>query len=272
MVLDQWVAAGAPIIKITKRIPTGKTRLAQAYRLLHAVFEKAVDDDVIDANPCRIKGADKVKAPERRIATPEEVAKIAAAVPQRYSASVILAAYSSLRHSELFGLQRKHINSQENSITVEHQLANARISRDLFAPCKTESSERTVQIPADLMFEIEAHMQRFAVNNPDDLVFTTSGGLPVTRERRNWFNSALRKCGITGITWHDLRHTGQTVAMQRGATMKDLQRRAGQASENAAKIYLHGSSTRDRLIADEMSQDVELCLALMNQIKDNQVS
>ena len=269
-VLDAWIAAGTPATKTKKPVQSGKTRLAQAYRLLRAVFNVAVEDELILGNPCRIKGADKQKSKERAIATPEQVAQLAAAVPDRYSASVILAAYSSMRHSELFGLQRKHINHAENSITVEHQLANSRYDSEMFAPCKTESSERIIMIPADLMFYLESHMERFVPNpDPDALIFTTSGGLPVTRERRNWFDTAKRKCGLEKLVFHGLRHTGQTTAMRRGATMKELQRRAGQASENAAQIYLHGSAEQDRVIADAMSPDVELCLSLMNQIKNN---
>jgi len=266
-VLDAWVNAGAPAIKIKKPVQTGKTRLAQAYRLLRAVLNVAVEDELILGNPCRIKGADKQKSKERAIATPEQVAHLAAAVPDRYSASVILAAYSSMRHSELFGLQRKHINHKENSITVEHQLANSRYESEMFAPCKTESSERIIMIPADLMFYLELHMERFTAADPDALIFTTSGGLPVTRERRNWFDTAKRKCGLDKLVFHGLRHTGQTTAMRRGATMKELQRRAGQASENAAQIYLHGSAEQDRVVADAMSPDVEMCLGLMNQYR-----
>ena len=127
-------------------------------------------------------------------------------------------------------------------------------------------------IPADLMFYLESHMERFTAADPDALIFTTSGGLPVTRERRNWFDTAKRKCGIDKLVFHGLRHTGQTTAMRRGASMKDLQRRAGQATEQAAKIYLHGSAEQDRVIADAMSPDVELCLDLMNQIKDKELT
>jgi integrase len=272
-VLDAWVAAGAPATKIKKPVQTGKTRLAQAYRLLRAVFNVAVEDELILGNPCRIKGADKEKSRELIIATPKQVAELAAAVPDRYSASVILAAYSSMRHSELFGLQRKHINHAENSITVEHQLANSRFDSEMFAPCKTESSERIIMIPADLMFYLESHMQRFMISDdPDELIFTTSGGLPVTRERRNWFDTAKRKCGFSELKFHGLRHTGQTTAMRRGATIKELQRRAGQASENAAQIYLHGSAEQDRVVADAMSPDVEKCLALMNQFKEKSMT
>ena len=272
-VLDSWVNAGAPITKTIKPIPSGQTRLAQAYRLLRAVLNVAVDDDLIAANPCRIKGADTVKAMERNIATPDQVAQLAVSVPQRYSAAVILAAYSSMRHSELFGLQRKHINTKENSITIEHQLATGKYESEMFAPTKTDSSMRTVEIPADLMFILESHMQRFTAADPESLVFTTPSGLPITRDRRKWFDGAKNRCGITiKLSWHDLRHTGQTTAMQRGATLKDLQRRAGQATERAAKIYLHGSSTRDRVIADAMSPDVEMCLDLMNQFREKSMT
>jgi integrase len=271
-VLDAWVAAGAPTTKITRKIPSGKTRLAQAYRLLRAVFQVAVENDLILGNPCRIKGADKVKPRERKVLSPEQVALIAATVPDRYSASVILGAFSSARSGELFGLQRKHINHAEKSIDIKHQLADSRLELTVFAPCKTESSERTVYLPADLMIILESHMQRFTGGDPDDLVFCTSGKLAVTRGRRNWFNTALRNLGITGFTWHDLRHTGQTLAMQRGATMKDLQRRAGHATQAAALGYLHGSAEQDRVIADAMSPDVENCLELMRQIKSNCMS
>lgn len=268
-VLDLWIAAGAPIHTITKPVQTGKTRLAQAYRLLHAVLELATEDELIASNPARINGAGEVRAPERNIATPEQIAQLAATVPDRYSAAVILAAYSSMRHSELFGLQLKHVNSKTNSITIEHQLADAKSKSGMFAPCKTDSSNRIVAIPADLIIILEAHIERFQVNNPEDLIFTTSGGLPIFRSRRNWFDTAKRRCGITiKLSWHDLRHTGQTIAMQRGATMKDLQRRAGQSSTDAANRYLHGSAVRDSEIASEMAQDVNQCVELMNQFRE----
>ena len=272
-VMDQWIAAGAPEFKVKKSVPTGKSRVAQAYRLLRSVFNVALDDELIAANPCRIKGADTEKSAERNIATPNQVAQLAVAVPERYSAAVILAAYTSMRHGELFGLQRKHIDHENNSIKIEHQLANKPTESEMFAPTKTDSSVRTVKIPADLMLILESHMERFTDANPDALIFTTSTGSPMTTSLRGWFDTAKRRCGITmKLSWHDLRHTGQTIAMQRGATMKDLQRRAGQASQNAAARYLHGSSERDAFIADEMGADVELCLDLMNQIKDKEMT
>ena len=39
------------------------------------------------------------------------------------------------------------------------------------------------------------------------------------------FTRARRKVGMPGFRFHDLRHTGQTLAASAGATTKDLMRR-----------------------------------------------
>ncbi|WP_405753247.1 MULTISPECIES: hypothetical protein [unclassified Streptomyces] len=44
---------------------TGKTQVAKSYRLLKAIMETAVDDDLIRKNPCRIRGAGREQADER---------------------------------------------------------------------------------------------------------------------------------------------------------------------------------------------------------------
>jgi integrase len=43
---------------------------------------------------------------------------------------------------------------------------------------------------------------------------------------------------MEGFRFHDLRHTGQTLAAATGATVKDLQRRLGHSSTAAAMRYL----------------------------------
>jgi hypothetical protein len=49
--------------------------------------------------------------------------------------------------------------------------------------------------------------------------------------------------------------------MVKGANTKDLQRRAGQSSEAAARIYMHGSKVRDREVAESLSDYVNESLA-----------
>jgi hypothetical protein len=44
---------------------------------------------------------------------------------------------------------------------------------------------------------------------------------------------------MTGLHFHDLRHTGNQFAAQSGAALRDLMARMGHDSERAAMIYQH---------------------------------
>jgi hypothetical protein len=71
----------------------GQSTLAQAYRLLRAVMNTALDDELIRGrNPCRIKGADKERSRERPVASVEQVYVIAEASKPWYRVLVPTAA------------------------------------------------------------------------------------------------------------------------------------------------------------------------------------
>ena len=71
--------------------------------------------------------------------------------------------------------------------------------------------------------------------------------------RRVWL-PALTSAGLPAIHFHDLRHTGNTLAASAGATLRELMDRMGHDSERAAMVYLHGSDERQHQIADTLSQ------------------
>jgi integrase len=55
--------------------------------------------------------------------------------------------------------------------------------------------------------------------------------------------------GVPSLHFHDLRHTGNTLAAQTGASLRDLMTRMGHDSPRAALIYQHASSAADERIA-----------------------
>ena len=266
--IELWIKSGAPIIKSYRKQNSGIVQVAKAYTLLKAIFNVALEDGLIESNPCRIKGAGQPKHPERPIATLDQLAALAYEVPERYKLSVILAAFTSIRSSELFGLQRKHINPLHRTLKIEHQLTQYANDPEMFIAPKTESSLRTVQIPDDLMGAINEHLEKYVLDpNPDALIFTTSNGLPLYKGRKSWWVTAKRRLNLDHLHFHDLRHTGQSLALANGASIKDLQRRAGQSTAQAAQIYLHGSAERDQIIAASLNPDVSKTLNLINQKK-----
>ena len=54
---------------------------------------------------------------------------------------------------------------------------------------------------------------------------------------------------MEGLHFHDLRHTGNTLAAGTGASLRDLMTRMGHSSARAALIYQHATSERDHAIA-----------------------
>jgi integrase len=65
---------------------------------------------------------------------------------------------------------------------------------------------------------------------------------------------AVRAADVDGLRFHDLRHTGNTLAAATGASTRELMTRMGHASPRAALIYQHATDERDRAIAEALSQ------------------
>ena len=79
---------------------------AKTYRLLHAALQDAVRDRVLPVNPCMVRGAGVERSPERRIIEPGQLLDLAAAVPGRWRAMVLLAGWCGMAFGELAGLRR----------------------------------------------------------------------------------------------------------------------------------------------------------------------
>jgi integrase len=99
---------------------------------------------------------------------------------------------------------------------------------------------------------LHQHMAEWA---GPERVFVGRTGAPMRGDAvRQAFARARRTAGMTDFTFHDLRHTGSTLAAAAGATLKDLMRRLGHASTVAASRYLHAVEGRDAEIAAALSE------------------
>ncbi|MEU5092389.1 tyrosine-type recombinase/integrase [Streptomyces sp. NPDC021356] len=233
---------------------TGPTTVAKAYALLRAIMATAVSDQMIRRNPCQIKGASTVHTPERPTATVQEVYALADAVQSRYRALVLMAGFLGLRWGELVGLHRRDVDLDHGTVRVRRAVAELNNGeREIKAP-KSAAGKRTVSIPAAIVPDIRDHLARYAEPGADGRVFIGAKG---ATPRRNHFNrlwhKACDQAGIKGLHFHDLRHTGNTLAASTGASTRELMARMGHSTARAALIYQHASAERDRLIADAVS-------------------
>lgn len=236
----------------------GAVTVAKAYRLLKAIMTTAVDDGLIRRNPCRIPGAGQEKSPERPVLTLRQALDLAAAVDRRYRALILLAVFGSLRWGELAALRRRHIDLATGTVRIEASVVELTDGSLVTGPPKSLAGKRTVAIPAFMLADIRSHLDQFAQPGDDGLVFTGPKGAPLRRSNftKTWCK-ATEAVSLTGFHFHDLRHTGNTIAATTGASLRELMERMGHSTTRAALIYQHRSAERDRLIADAMSKLAE---------------
>lgn len=246
-VVREWHAAAL-------RGPGGRTSIAQSYRFLRAVMNTAVREDLIGRNPCQVTGAGSVRAAERPIATPGQIVALVEAIAPRYRAAVLMAAWCGLRRGEIAGLLTDDIDLGRAEVTVRRnrvELMSSSTKAYDGAP-KTEAGKRTITIPPHVMPFVQLHMAEFAGT---ERFFVSRNGGPLRGNALYLaFKRARKTVDLEYLTFHDLRHTGQTLAAQAGATLADLMKRLGHSSMVAAKRYLHAVDGRDAEIANALSE------------------
>ena len=229
---------------------------AKAYRLLRAVLNTAVrEDELIRVNPCRVPGADKEYSAERPVLTIVQVLALAKAVPARYRAMIVLSTFACLRWGEAIALQRDDVDLEARTVSVTKAYSELNGSVLVVGPTKSRAGVRTVSLPALVVPYLNDHLANFTLDADKALIFTGAKGGVLRRSNfrtgTRW-GETCKALGFPGLHFHDLRHTGNTLAAQTGASLRDLMTRMGHDSPRAALIYQHASSGADRAIADAL--------------------
>ena len=234
----------------------GPATVAKAYRLLHAICNTAVAEQKIPRNPCMIPGASVETNPERPIATLDQVYALAETVEQRWRALVLLGTFCGLRFGELAGLTRADVDLELAVVVVRADLDELDGGRLQPGEVKSAASRRTVSIPAALLEEVRHHLDTYAQAGAHGSVFVGPAGGRLRRSnfRKQVWLPATHAVGLEDLRFHDLRHTGNTLAASTGASTRELMARMGHASSRAALIYQHATRDRDAAIAAALSE------------------
>jgi integrase len=251
-----------------------RSEAAKAYRLVRAVMNTAVADEIIRNSPCKKRGAGQEHSDERPMVETSLVLQLADAIEPRYRAIVMLAGFGALRTGESLGLRRRDLNPMHATVDVFGQ------SQELYDPdvpewergqrfvdhTKSDAGRRTVAIPRVCVDALEKHLAEFVAVVPNDaaahgavVVFTSPEGAPLRRATLSaaW-QAACKAAGAPeGLRLHDLRHHGATMAARMpGVTLKELMARIGHSSVVAALRYQHATAERDKAIASFLDDEI----------------
>ena len=222
-------------------------------KVLRMILGRAVKAGKIGTNPASGIELPKIEHREPRTLSPDELERLVEAMPHRWKAFVLVAAYSSLRFSELVGLRVGRLELPRNRLRVEEKITEA--GHLIAGTPKTERSRRTVTLPDFVTFELAEHLRRYPPG-PNNLVFTMPKGGPVRRQtfyHRVW-GPALEIAGLQGFRFGQLRHTGATMALEAGANPVLVAFRLGHTSTRMVEQHYAGRLDRaDKEIAEALA-------------------
>jgi integrase len=222
-------------------------------KVLRMILGRAVKAGKIGANPASGIELPKIEHREPRTLSPDELELLVDAMPDRWKAFVLLAAYSSLRFSELVALRVDRLELPRNRLRVEEKITEA--GHLIAGTPKTERSRRTVTLPDFVTFELAEHLRRYPPG-PNMFVFTMPRGGPVRRQtfyHRVW-GPALQAAGLQGFRFGQLRHTGATMALEAGANPVLVAFRLGHTSTRMVEQHYAGRLDRaDKEIAEALA-------------------
>ena len=155
------------------------------YDIINGAFKKAVALDYVRKNPAELVEIPTAKSKPRRAYTFEEQNKMLAALNERYAPVFRFLCCTGMRIGEFVALTDANVDKHRRQIWIKESIpAN---KPEVTTP-KTESSVRAIPYLDDLFEGIQ-------------LGTYTYYGV------KHAFQTALEKCGITGVLIHNTRHT-----------------------------------------------------------------
>lgn len=212
-----------------------------AYKVLHMALEKAVDLDYLPRNPAARCVLPKVEQQEIHPLTDEEVsALLKAAKGNPLESLVTVALFSGCRLSELLGLTWDAVDFEHGTLAITKQLALKTFRKESPFLSPKNGKPRMIAPPPSVFSALRAQKRRLAEyqlragpvwNNVYNLVFTNEIGGPLEQNRINQrFRALVSAAGLSGVRFHDLRHTYAVNAIRSGDDIKTIQGNLGHAS------------------------------------------
>jgi integrase len=163
---------------------------------------------------------------------------------------ILLTTFASLRFGEVSALEWVDLDLDAGTVRVRRAYVELVGKGLTLGPPKSRAGMRVVSIPSTVVEAMRTHLAEFP--SASGLVFTGPSGAPIRRGNLNQllkWGKAVDGLGLDGVTFHDLRHTGNTLAAASGVSTRDLMSRMGHDSMQAAIGYQHATAAADARIA-----------------------
>ena len=218
---------------------------------LHKALSYAVTEGYIPSNPAASINLSRGEKPQIEILTRDEQARlIRASYQHRYGVFIRLVLFTGLRLGELLGLRWEDLDMQSSLLHVRRTLNRLNkvkkpttpgepTTEIVIQPPKSQNSIRSIPLLSaviqDLMNwrNIQRNDQATAGDQYRDsgmIVTNPYGGFIEPRTFKDQYDQILALAGLRHFTFHALRHTFASRAMEQGMDAKTLSVLLGHAS------------------------------------------
>lgn len=232
-----------------------KTYIKTINNQLSAVFNYAGRYYGLQKNPARDAGSvGKKKADRISYWTPEEFKKaIACLKDDDYVAEIALKVlfWTGMRQGELFALQLPDIDFDNNLIHITKSMARLKKGEIVINSPKTETSERTIEMPEFLANDIKEFIDRYPTKlKKKDYIFQ------ITKSTlSNKMTAISQAAGVKRIRVHDLRHSHASMLINNGFSALMVKERLGhQNIETTLETYSHIYKSTNKKLMDKMTE------------------
>jgi integrase len=149
--IEAWVAS-------LMTAGVGDATINSAHRILRTLLQAAQDAEIIAGNPAkRASRPLRYRGAKERIMTPEEVNRIADAVPDTYRPLILTLAWTGLRIGEAAGLRVKNLDLLRGRISFVEAVTV--VGQDVIHGDTKNKKARTVTLPGFLREELARHIE-----------------------------------------------------------------------------------------------------------------
>lgn len=211
--------------------------------LMHGVLRRAVALGWLPVNPIeRVEKVNLAPSGEFNVLSVEQVEAIARCADGMYGTAITVAAYTGLRTGELRALRWRDVDFLAATV---HVARNMPAGGEEAAP--KSGKVRSVPLIDDAARALDALSRRGEFTGPDDRVFGREDGSMLGEDAfRDALYGAMAAAGIDrkafpargGFTFHDLRHTFGTLAVQ-VFPLTDVKAYMGHANVTTTERYAH---------------------------------
>ena len=226
-----------------------QSRMNMVRLCLCGIFETAIDNDLIQRNPCRNLTCKSKQEKKIKRTYDRETVDALCASNHKYSLYVHILLRMGLRCSELCGLRWEDIDLDSRTVKIVQALTVEGGVISIDKP-KSANSMRRIEIPEDLLARIQAE------RGDNTGYIAMLNGHHVTPEHftertLEAFYNHMKVPQDQRLTTHELRHTCGTLMYEETKDIYHVSRYLGHSDINiTTKIYVHSEMQEEKIHID----------------------